>query len=463
VYSLSINNLQPHNSTTNVARLNCKVSNTENTMPANVTTSTTNTLSFGEGRRPDNIRTSLNNKDEISKYNTVLTNVDKQTKKKIETMLKNGVLLSNRSNDRSTVLDNLYLIASSKRAQGLSSKEIIKNTVDAITNPYSITQQFGDIPKGYQVAAVNLFLDGKQANSSSLKFAQEEINIEHSGTCVAASIEFNLAKNYPAEFARFAAGLSSPDLAVEKTIQLKNLTDNVMDSVWLLNAFEIPYEMKDYNNAVLKIAPDKNALMRATIQTTHRDKGERSSLDVLMQSAFMNVGSEQSYNSLSDKRKGKFNQNDKGLIEFEKTFTESIVENENKTSVTYQKVDENSKLVGYETDFETIKQQITASLNMGHDVIIGYTQTDENNVIINGHEITITDVKYDKNGKMIFVCNDTDDGLSKPITYSEDYLVPKIHHAALPQSVLDGKMEDDNDIWSEGLRVYQEIKNNKAA
>jgi hypothetical protein len=177
----------------------------------------------------------------------------------------------------------------------------------------------------------------------------------------------------------------------------------------------------------------------------------------------MNVGSEQSYNSLSDKRKGKFNQNDKGLIEFEKTFTESIVENENKTSVTYQKVDENSKLVGYETDFETIKQQITASLNMGHDVIIGYTQTDENNVIINGHEITITDVKYDKNGKMIFVCNDTDDGLSKPITYSEDYLVPKIHHAALPQSVLDGKMEDDNDIWSEGLRVYQEIKNNKAA
>ena len=156
-----------------------------------------------------------------------------------------------------------------------------------------------------------------------------------------------MAKNYPAEFARFAAGLSSPELAVNKTIQLKNLTDNVLDSVWLLNAFEIPYEMKDYENAVLKIAPDKNAIMRATIQTTNRDKGERSSLDVLMQSAFMNVGSEQSYNTLSDKRKGKFNQNDKGLIEFEKTFTESIVENENKTSITYQKVDENSKLVGY--------------------------------------------------------------------------------------------------------------------
>ena len=464
MYSLSINNLQPYNSTINALRLNCKAGEVETSNVKNQFMSMPENITFGEARRPDNVRTSLNNKDEISKYNTVLTNVDKHTKKKIEAMLKTGILLSNRSNDRSTVLDNLYTIASTKRADGLSSKEILKNTVDAISNPYSITQQFGDIPRNYQAAAANMFLDGKQANSSSLKSAYEEINIEHSGTCVAASIEFNLAKNYPAEFARFAAGLSSPELAVNKTIQLKNLTDNVMDSVWLLNAFEIPYEMKDYENAVLKIAPDKNAIMRASIQTNYRDKGERSSLDVLMQSAFMNVGSEQSYNTLSDKRKGKFNQNDKGLIEFEKTFTESIVENENKTSITYQKVDENSKLVGYETDFETIKQQITDSLKLGHDVIIGYTQTDENNVIINGHEITITDVKIDKNGKMIFICNDTDDGISKPISYSEDYLIPKIHHAALPQVVLDGKIEEAPNNWEEGLKVYQELRTgNKAA
>ncbi len=460
MYSVTLNNKPYNNSTIGATRLDCKVP--EKVSAYSVANDLGHAVNFGDSSQTTKVRTTLVNKDEISKYNVVLNNCDKSTKKQMDILLKNGVLLSNRSNDKSTVLDNLYLIASGKRAEGLNTKEIIKNTVEAIANPYSITQQFGDIPKQYQSAAINLFLDGKQANSGSLKSAEEEINIEHSGTCVAASIEFNLAKNYPAEFARFAAGLSSPELAVNKTIQLKNLTDNVLDSVWLLNAFEIPYEMKDYENAVLKIAPDKNAIMRATIQTSNRDKGERSSLDVLMQSAFMNVGSEQSYNTLSDKRKGKFNQNDKGLIEFEKTFTESIVENENKTSITYQKVDENSKLVGYETDFETIKKQLVSALELGHDVIIGYTQTDENNVIINGHEITITDVKLDRNGKMIFTCNDTDDGYSKPIAYSEDYLIPKIHHAALPQEVLsDNRGIPEN--WVDGLRYYQDVKKNKVA
>ena len=96
-----------------------------------------------------------------------------------------------------------------------------------------------------------------------------------------------------------------------------------------------------------------------------RDNYERSPLDVLMQSTFMQVGSQQAYNSLTDKRAGKFNQNDKGLIEFEKTFTESVVEDKNKMSVTYQTVDENARLVGYETDFKTMKKQITDALNMG--------------------------------------------------------------------------------------------------
>ena len=246
-------------------------------------------------------------------------------------------------------------------------------------------------------------------------------------------------------------------MSVKKTIKMNNLADNTLDAIWLLNAFEIPYEAHDFDRATLKFAPDKNAIVRAFIQTVDKDRLERSPLDVLMQSTFMQVGSQQSYDSLTDKRAGKFNQNDKGLIEFEKTFTESVVEDKNKISVTYQTVDENAKLIGYETSFDTMKKQITDALNLGENVIVGYTQVDNTNTIINGHEITIIGTKTDKDGKMIFICNDTDDNVSKPIEYSEDYLLPKIHHAALPQSVV---ANDVNLVenWVEGLKTYKELK-----
>ena len=392
------------------------------------------------------LRTKLSSKDEKNKYNTLTKIADRDTKKQLNVLLKTGVLLNADSNDNSTTLDNLYKIATTQRAMGLNNGVLLKETVSTIIDPHTITQQFGNIPPQYadKVAAI-------------AKEHANEVNVEHSGTCVASSIEFNLAQKHPAEFARFAEGLSSPNMAVQKNIKLNNLADNTLDAIWLLNAFEIPYEAKDFDTAKLTFAPDKNAIIRAHIQTVDKDKLERSSLDVLMQSTFMQVGSQQSYDSLTDKRAGKFNQNDKGLIEFEKTFTESVVEDKNKISVTYQTVDENARLTGYETDFNTMKKQITDALNLGENVIIGYTQVDSNNTIINGHEITIIGVKNDKNGKLIFVCNDTDDNVSKPIEYSEDYLLPKIHHAALPQSVV---ANDVNLVenWVEGLKTYKELK-----
>ena len=225
-----------------------------------------------------------------------------------------------------------------------------------------------------------------------------------------------------------------------------------------MNAFEVPYEMKDFNQATLKFAPDKNAILRAQIQTTNKDPYERTPLDVLMQSTFMQVGSQQSYNTITDKRAGKFNQNDKGLIEFEKTFTESVVFDKNILSVTYQTVDENARLIGYETDLGTMKRHLVQALDMGENVIIGYTQTDSNNIIINGHEITIVGYKTDKQGKMTFICNDTDDNIPKAIEYSEDYLLPKIHHAALPQEIV----ENDLNIvpnWIEGIDMFKQMRN----
>lgn len=407
------------------------------------------------------LRTRLTTEDEKSKYNQLVKISDKQTRKNLDSLLKKGILLNADSNDKTSVLDSLYKIATTPRANGLNAEILVSETVATLNDPYKITQEFGDIPKEFENDVISAY---KSTNSKAPSFTAKnkanvpaETNVEHSGTCVAASEEFNLAQKMPAEFARFAEGLSSPNMQVQKNIKLANLADNTLDSVWLLNAFEIPYEMKDFNNAKLTFAPDKNAIIRAKIQTVDKDPHERSCIDVLMQSTLMQVGSQQSYDSLTDKRQGKFNQNDKGLIEFEKTFTESVLEDKNKISVTYQTVDENAKLVGYETDMTTMKRQLIETLDKGENVIIGYTQVDDNNIIINGHEITIVGYKKNNDGKLTFICNDTDDGMSKAIEYNEDYLLPKIHHAALPHDIVqnDVKMVEN---WVEGLNSYKELK-----
>ncbi len=407
------------------------------------------------------LRTQLSSGDEVRKYNTLQQSIDKHTRKKLDSLLKSGILLNSSSNDNSSVLDNLYNILSTPRAEGLDAKSLVKDVIDTLDNPYLITQQFGNIPTNMKEAALDKYMTSTNRNKSDNNakiVSMNEINITHSGTCVAASIEFNLAQAQPAEFARFAEGLSSSKNQVEKEIHLDKLADNALDAIWLLNAFEIPHKENDFKTSVLNFKPDENALVRAKIQTVDKDPEERTPIDVLMQSTFMQVGSQQAYNALSDKRAGKFNQNEKGLIEFEKTFVESIVEDKNKISVTYQNVDENARLVGYETDMETLKKHITDSINMGENVILGYTQTDNDNIIINGHEITVVGYKKDSNtGKLTFICNDTDDNLSKPIEYTEDYLLPKIHHAALPKEVVENDVELVEN-WVEGLKNYKEMK-----
>ena len=353
-------------------------------------------------------------------------------------MLKTGVLLNNKSNDKSSTLDNLHKIITNKRANGLDAKTMLNDTVKTIANPFIITQHFGNIPDNIKPVL-------KEYDPSTTE-------VPHSGCCVAASIEYNLASQMPAEFARVAEGLSSEKMASTKTIDLKNLCENQDDAKWLLDNFKIPYQMKDGNKAEVTIAPDKNSIFRAYIQTIDRDSLERSPLDVLMQSTFMNVGSQQTYNSLNDVRVASFGPGDRGLVEIEKTFTESIVTDTNKTSVTFQDVkeaqDENgnpvARLVGHTADANTIKRSLLNSMAMGQNVIIGYTSTDEDNNIVNGHEITVIGAKTTADGKLIFVCNDTDDDSSEPVEYHEDYIVPRIHHVGLPTEVV----EADNKLKS---------------
>ena len=160
----------------------------------------------------------------------------------MNTLLKNGVLLSNNSDDRTSVLDNLHKIATEPRAQGFNNNGILRDTIATIAYPFLITQQFGDIPNNYRQKAIqanNMF----KSNTPDIRQTSDDIDVEHSGTCVAASTEFKLAKQMPAEFARLAQELSSPKLSATKHIKLENLADNTLNGVWLLNAFDMPFKL----------------------------------------------------------------------------------------------------------------------------------------------------------------------------------------------------------------------------
>lgn len=413
-------------------------------------------VKFGNNINSANIRTSLSTKEEKEKYNTISRLLNKEDKKLLDYSLKTGLLLNNNSNDKSSVLDNLYKIGTTPRAEGLENNKILQSTLQSIVNPYTITQKFGDIPDEYKNEVINK-LTNNSTNLIKQKVAELEIKELFSGCCVAASEQFNLASKQPAEYARFAEGLSSPNKSVNKELKLDSLSENTMDAIWLLNSFEIPYTAKDFKTANIKLAPDDNAYIRAKIQQNYRDNQERSSVDVLMQSTFMNVASQQTYNSLNDKRAGKFSNEDSGLIDYEKTFLESVVEDKNTMSVTYQNVDETQTLVGYATDYDTVKSQLLETLNRGNNIIIGYTLTDSSQKIIGAHEITITGHKTAPNGDLIFICNDTDDDIDKPIEYPATYLIPKIHHAGLPEDIAMKDM-DKTETWKYNIRELNQKK-----
>ena len=407
------------------------------------------------------VRTTLTTKDEKKKYKELMEELIKpQYKRKLEFALKSGKLLKNNSNDKSTVLDNLHKIVTEERDEGLDKNTILEECLDILANPYVITQTCEDIPNEYQKQIIGL-ITGLSTNPQTILQTKYELDNMHTGTCPAASIEFDLATKHTAEFFRLVEGLTSQKHEVTKKIRLDSLSENTLDAVWLLNKFKTPWRKEGFDTATILLKPDENAIIRARIQNHHRDKGERSIIDVLMQSAFMQLGSQQTYNSLTDKRApNDWTQDDGGLIEFEKTFVESVIEDKNTTSVIYQNVDEEGRLSGYTKDFETIKKELLATLKAGHNINIGYTWPDPyNENRLAGHEITIVSYKVKPNGEGVFICQDSDDDKAEPIEMSEKELLPKIHHAGIPEEIA-SKDFDYEESWKVTLDEYNKNKAN---
>lgn len=406
--------------------------------------------SFSAAYASTSFRTSLSGKEEQEKYNAIAAMVDKKTKKELHELLKTGKLLDTSSNDKTTTLDNIYKITTEKRIVGLNPKTIIEEVISTINNPFIITQKFGDIPLNLQKEIINE--EKKQGKNISV----QDLNVK-SSTCPAASIEFNLAHKMPAEFARMAENLSSEKMSVEKTIKLSDLSQGLVDTLWMLNEFETEHKLDTWNTLKVTLKPDRNAIIRARIQNSYRDPDERSIIDVLMQSTFMNVGAQNTYDALIDKRVPKYNEDDSGLIDIEKNFAEELATGKGKVCVTYQQIDDNGRLVGYECEPQETLAHIQNTLNKGDNVIIGYTYCDNQKNVIGGHEITIIGIETDKKGKKYFICNDTDDGVYGAIKYPVDELLPRIHHAGIPKSILVDNVEFIEG-WRELFQIYKETK-----
>ena len=406
------------------------------------------------------VRTTLT-KNEKKVYSNVLSELPRVQRKQMDLLLKKGILLNSNSNDSSTVLDNMGKILTEKRALGLDRKVILSELVNTLSNPFAITQKFGDIPnKDLKEILNNPGNYVPQENWTPVKYDRGIKNIR-SSSCVAASIEFDLASKQPAEFARIANGLTSEKISVEKNLKTTDIAQNWVEASWFLKEFKADYKRKNWDEISIKMSPDRNAIVRARIQMTNKDPNERSLIDVLMQSTFMNIGSQRTYNSLTDERTGKYNPDNKGLTDIEKSFAEAVATGRNKCSVTYQKIDDDGMITGYECDFPTMKKHIIGALNMGENVIVGYTQQDGSNKVINGHEITIVRLDKDKNGKEVFVCNDTDDESDMPVKYYVDDLIPSIHHAGLPLQVIKDEL-DSKPAWHEVMDYYKSLKQNNA-
>ena len=369
--------------------------------------------------------------------------------KQLDLLLKNGKLLSKSSHDNSTMLDNLFDIANTKRANGLNPETLISSTLDAVCNPKVVTQTFGDIPQQEKLAILKSL-----PNNSPLKQDPGAMDVNASGTCAAASIEVTMADKYPAEFARWVSKLSSEEKAVELNVKLDSLSKNKLDAITILNILEAKKKNFSFDKVKVDVKTDDNAYIRANIQNNHWDKGERSVVDVLIQSAIMQLGSQNTYDALTDTRGGNFNSHSQGLIEIEKTFVESLIKNKEITSLVYQQIDEDQNLVGYNCSFDKIQKHITDTIDSGDNVIIGYVLTNETsgkvasgaynqavdglpNKVINGHEITIVDYKKDASGKLTFICVDIDDDNPEYVEYSADWLLPKLHHGGFPAHIVE--------------------------
>ena len=379
--------------------------------------------------------------DEIQKYKEINDILDTDYQIKLENALMHGQLLLDKAEDGSTVLDNLYKIATAKRADNLNNKQLTEECIEILNNPYIVTQIAENIPKEYQDACTDLMVahELKKQNSKQLAFnrsisnestLREQINKEkekifeyrYLGTCAAASLEFDMVLNNPTEFFRMIEGLSSKNKVFNKKVTLGE------KSLSLLDKYRLPYELNN-EDCIVSITADDNAYFLAEIQTKYKDENERSIVDILAQSAIMNLGSRQTYESIRDYREpNECSIENSGLVKEEISFVRDILFGNKNFDNVYKSVSDKG-IVKNLYDNKNIRNELLKALEKNGSVVAGIVFTDKNNVCRGGHEITIIGYTTNLCGNGCFIIQDSDDWLSQPVAVPEEKLLSQVHHA----------------------------------
>ena len=384
------------------------------------------------------------NKEEEIQYDNIKNLLPEEYQKKLTNILSSGRLLQDDSEGNLTVLSSLYKIVNDERLPEINNIELLKDCIDILDNPYIITQRAEDIPEEYQDEFKKRFLAAEKKSESFYKITtniaisadnslSEESGITEEeffkyrsiGTCAAASLEFELATKQPAEFFRIVERLSSNRIGVFKTIELQKSDKH------LVEFFETRHAMIEPDKFIVRLSPDENAYLLSEIQNKYQDDGERSIVDILMQSVIMNLGSRQTYDSINDRRAAnELTNNNDGLIVSEINFARKILVSSTSYYREYKKLDSAGKIKNLEEQ-NNIKNEILKTLQKNNNVVAGLIYNDEEGFCTGGHEVTI--VGYTKNlqGRGFFIIQDSDDYRAKPELLEEEELLKLIHHALL--------------------------------
>jgi len=417
----------------------------------------------------------LNNADNTIMLKELNTFIDSKSQKLLKKLLNNGKLLSNKSNDGTTTLENLYKLMKQPREEGFDSKILIEETLNILADPYTTTQDFGKTPKEvlpqiiqYENERVKQSQEDEKAHPMppyerkpiDKIVTDKDIDFSKGHTCPAASIEFDIADKKPAEFARYVERLTSPEKSVKTVIKYSNIADDLPAAISILQDWKVDYKKLNSEDFEVTLRPDDNAYPRAEIQERFRAKNSRSTVDSILQSTFMQVGSAKTYNSLTDLR-SEDTGGGRGLNQQEIALVESVVDYEGgKDSVTYMELDNDlTKLKKYNFSNHETEKMLIDTLSKNKNIIVGFLtdlDTKGNLITPNGHEVLLTGITKDKKGELYFKYNDTDDGdIYAPSFIKVKELVRTLHHANLPKDIVkkyvkqekDPRMQLVSDLW----------------
>lgn len=349
--------------------------------------------------------------DEKLKYDVLCENIsDDEHKEKLDCLLKYEILLK-RNEDGISVMDSLYKIIQEERASGIDPSELLVNAIELLYNPALISQSDFEIPedKKREIAAEIYYRTSKEqgtmpvksmyeytrrASKNQIEGIEEWLDSRYgAGTCAAASLEYDLLCNNPAEFFRILERLTSTEKSLIKESRYAGNWDNKV----LIRADEEAYVLSA--NSTVQRAKIKENMPDLNLSFADLTQN-RNVIDIIMQSAFMNLASNNSYHSIADTRMGGAANiqyvGNSGLCEIEEVKARQILNNQEYLLIEKTFSNQKELLKILKENLDKNKKVLT---NIQARGILGD--------VLGGHAVIITGYKTNIQGKVLYYIKDS--------------------------------------------------------